>query len=448
MRADSIGRGEDRPLRRRGAPPAARDRPGPRARLRVVRSTATPSAPGLQEADVAEVVDFADVARGDRGRPAPRRRRRAHGLGRPRRPGRRGGGRGARPARDRHRDGAPDDAQGRDAPRARRRRRAAAALRRGARPPRGPRRARDGRASRPCSSPPTRAASAASSGSSRADDLERTCTLRSPSRRRRRRSSRSLRGGLEMNGIVDRARRRAARAHALRPAAPARHRLRRRLDPRLPGTIYGDPLDGAERVAAHAVRALGLRDGIAFPQLIVAHGRRGRRRRGGGADPRRADGRPRPPRRRRRSRRGRAAAGARRGRAGRRRAARSSCSRSRSASSPRSRARCRPGRACASARSSGLALPGVVQAEIYLQVGETIRPVRLDGDRRGYVIAYARHELEALERAEAAAQLLDVGRWSRPDDAVAFDLAHYASCSTRAKRGAATASRPSSERRR
>jgi biotin carboxylase len=55
-----------------------------------------------------------------------------------------------------------------------------------------------------------------------------------------------------------------------------------------------------------------------------------------------------------------------------------------------------------------LAFPGVVQAEVYLQVGETIRPVRLDGDRRGYVIAVAETNLEALERAEAAARLLDV----------------------------------------
>jgi biotin carboxylase len=55
-----------------------------------------------------------------------------------------------------------------------------------------------------------------------------------------------------------------------------------------------------------------------------------------------------------------------------------------------------------------LAFPGVVQADVYLQVGETIRPVRLDGDRRGYVIATADTNLEALERAEAAAGLLDV----------------------------------------
>ena len=55
-----------------------------------------------------------------------------------------------------------------------------------------------------------------------------------------------------------------------------------------------------------------------------------------------------------------------------------------------------------------LAFPGVVQADVYLQVGETIRPVRLDADRRGYVIATAETNLEALDRAEAAARLLDV----------------------------------------
>jgi biotin carboxylase len=55
-----------------------------------------------------------------------------------------------------------------------------------------------------------------------------------------------------------------------------------------------------------------------------------------------------------------------------------------------------------------LAFPGVVQAEVYLEVGETIRPVRLDADRRGYVIATADTNLEALQRAEAAARLIDV----------------------------------------
>ena len=55
-----------------------------------------------------------------------------------------------------------------------------------------------------------------------------------------------------------------------------------------------------------------------------------------------------------------------------------------------------------------LAFPGVVQADTYLVEGEVIRPVRLDGDRRGYVIAVADTNLEALDRAEAAARLIDV----------------------------------------
>ena len=55
-----------------------------------------------------------------------------------------------------------------------------------------------------------------------------------------------------------------------------------------------------------------------------------------------------------------------------------------------------------------LAATGVVQADTYLQIGETIRPVRLDGDRRGYVIATADTSVEALQRAEHAARLLQV----------------------------------------
>jgi biotin carboxylase len=57
---------------------------------------------------------------------------------------------------------------------------------------------------------------------------------------------------------------------------------------------------------------------------------------------------------------------------------------------------------------SVLASEGVVQADTYLQVGETIRPVRRDGDRRGYVIAVADSPDEAVLRAEHAAGLLDV----------------------------------------
>lgn len=55
-----------------------------------------------------------------------------------------------------------------------------------------------------------------------------------------------------------------------------------------------------------------------------------------------------------------------------------------------------------------LSAEGVVQADTYLQVGETIRPVRRDGDRRGYVIAVADTPSEALVRAEHAAGRLEV----------------------------------------
>jgi biotin carboxylase len=55
-----------------------------------------------------------------------------------------------------------------------------------------------------------------------------------------------------------------------------------------------------------------------------------------------------------------------------------------------------------------LAFPGVVEADLYFQEGETIRPVQVDGDRRGYVIALGGTNLEAIDRAESAARLLDV----------------------------------------
>jgi len=55
-----------------------------------------------------------------------------------------------------------------------------------------------------------------------------------------------------------------------------------------------------------------------------------------------------------------------------------------------------------------LAFPGVDRVETWIEVGETIRPVQTDGDRRGYVIARGSTNLEALERAEAAAGLIDV----------------------------------------
>ena len=83
-----------------------------------------------------------------------------------------------------------------------------------------------------------------------------------------------------------------------------------------------------------------------------------------------------------------------------------------------------------------LALPGVVQADVFLQVGETIRPVRLDGDRRGYVIAVGRHQRRgARARRGGGAAPGRGGRVSSTADAphwrgcsrmsCAFDLAHY-----------------------
>jgi biotin carboxylase len=54
------------------------------------------------------------------------------------------------------------------------------------------------------------------------------------------------------------------------------------------------------------------------------------------------------------------------------------------------------------------AFPGVDRDETGIEPGETIRPVQTDGDRRGYVIARGSTNLEALDRAEAAAGLVDV----------------------------------------
>jgi biotin carboxylase len=174
-----------------------------------------------------------------------------------------------------------------------------------------------------------------------------------------------------------------------------------------PSKLFGDALEEAERVAMRAVRTLGLRDGIAFPQLIVS-GRRAlvvevaARIPGGqmadlafhalGVDLvevalRQALGEDVPddlvvPRR----------------------------------SQPTAirflTAHPGPLPLGTVRRVSGLEsvqqAPGVVQADVFLEEGETIRPVRLDGDRRGYVIATGQTNVQALERAESAARLLYV----------------------------------------
>ena len=174
-----------------------------------------------------------------------------------------------------------------------------------------------------------------------------------------------------------------------------------------PSTLFSDTLREAERVAVHAVHALGLENGIAFPQVIAADGRAwlvevAARIPGGqmadlarhavGVDLveialKQALGEP--------------------------------------VSDELARPRfeqplairfltAEPGPLPTGklVRWSGLdrvlAFPGVVQADVFLTEGEEIRPVRLDGDRRGYVIAVGDTNVEALERAEAAAGLLDV----------------------------------------
>jgi biotin carboxylase len=55
-----------------------------------------------------------------------------------------------------------------------------------------------------------------------------------------------------------------------------------------------------------------------------------------------------------------------------------------------------------------LAAPGVLAAEIYSEVGETIRPVQIISDRRGYVIATGETRDEAVERADAASLLAEI----------------------------------------
>lgn len=174
-----------------------------------------------------------------------------------------------------------------------------------------------------------------------------------------------------------------------------------------PASIFGDVLEEAERVARHATHALGLRDGIAFPQLLVSDdGVRvvevAARIPGGqmadlvrhavGVDLvevalRFALGEEVPDEL-------------------------VDCSRSRPVAIRFLTAEPGPlptGRVVRiGSLEPVLAAPGVVQADTYLQVGETIRPVRLDGDRRGYVIAVADTSPEALDRAEKAARLLRV----------------------------------------
>jgi biotin carboxylase len=174
-----------------------------------------------------------------------------------------------------------------------------------------------------------------------------------------------------------------------------------------PSTFFGDALEEVERVAIAAVHALGLRDGIAYPQLLV--GRDGvhvieaaARIPGGqmGEVPRVGTGID---------------------------LVEIAVRQALGLDVPEELLRARfqqpfaisfltaePGvlptgkvqRVEGVARAE--AFPGVVRVETYIQPGETIRPVQVDGDRRGYVIALGETNLDALERAEAASRLVDV----------------------------------------
>jgi biotin carboxylase len=175
-----------------------------------------------------------------------------------------------------------------------------------------------------------------------------------------------------------------------------------------PSTLYGDTLAEAERVAVQAVRALGLETGIAFPQLIAAEPGRvsvvevAARIPGGqmadlaahavGVDLveialRQALGEQVPDELVRPQRQQPLAIRFLTAEPG---------------PLPAGKVR------SVSGLERVLAFPGVVQADVFLQEGEEVRPVRLDGDRRGYVIAVGTTNFEALERAEAACKLLDV----------------------------------------
>jgi biotin carboxylase len=175
-----------------------------------------------------------------------------------------------------------------------------------------------------------------------------------------------------------------------------------------PASIYADQLEEAERVAVHSVHALGLRDGIAFPQLLATDDGRvlaievaARIPGGQMADL------------------ARHAVGVDLIEIALRQALGEEVPHELVQPTVMQPLAIRfltaePGPLPAgTVRSVGglekvLAFPGVVQAELYLTEGETIRPVQLDGDRRGYVIAVAETSLEALDRAEAAARLVDV----------------------------------------
>jgi biotin carboxylase len=174
-----------------------------------------------------------------------------------------------------------------------------------------------------------------------------------------------------------------------------------------PSTLFGDQLEEVERVAAHVVRAVGLQDGVAYPQMLVtddevllvevaARVPAGQMdqvaSRAVGVDLievalRQALGEPVPdellePRFEQ--------------------PLAISFLTAQPGPLPTGRVRAVTG------LERVRAFPGVVEVEVFLQRGDRIGPVQRDGDRKGFVIALGDTNLEALERAQAAATLIDV----------------------------------------
>ena len=57
------------------------------------------------------------------------------------------------------------------------------------------------------------------------------------------------------------------------------------------------------------------------------------------------------------------------------------------------------------------AFPGVVAVDLAVVVGETIEPMGVDGEPYGFVLAMGDTNIQAVERADAAARLVDVEVW-------------------------------------
>ena len=240
-----------------------------------------------------------------------------------------------------------------------------------------------------------------------AEDLERDLAEALARVADARGDGRGVRGRHRDERDRDRARRRADAAHALRPPSPPGIGFGVGWMHVYPPSIPADQLERAERIAVDSVRALGLRDGIAFPQLIaapdgsVAVVEVAARIPGGQM----AD-------------LVRHAVGVDLVEIALRQALGEEVGDELALpqfSQPLAirffTAEPGPlptGRVLAiGSLDPVLAAEGVVQADTYLEVGETIRPVRRDGDRRGYVIAVGDTPDEAVRRADYAASAPD-----------------------------------------